>query len=88
MEILATYKAPELINAMLLYVNNQKKVEKSSIAYMVGMIDYYKGLYAENLKRAEVIELFKSVVNEKTIYTIIKSEYTAKQLLNYLTEKI
>ena len=82
--ILKDYQAPELIGAMLQYIDNRQKNDKGSIAYKVGMIDHWQGLRAQGLKRADVIALFTSLLNKRTIYQVIKSEYTATQLLNYL----
>lgn len=83
----ASYSPSELIGAMLQYVSNQKKCDKGSIAYKIGMIDHWAGLYASHSSRAEIIARFKSLLNEKTIYQVIKSEYTINQLLPYLSKK-
>jgi hypothetical protein len=86
-KILSCYSSGELIEAMLQYVANRKKNDKGDIAYKIGMIDHWQGLCSSNLKRSECIERFKSLLNEKTIYMVIQSEYTASQLLNFLPKK-
>lgn len=57
----------ELISAIMQHVNNQRKVSKFSIAYMIGMMDSQKGLYADNLKRADVVAMFERLINTDKI---------------------
>lgn len=85
--ILPDYSPEELINAMLQYVSNRKNEDKFGINYKIGMIDHWQGMYSQHLKRNEMIDRFKSLLNEQTIYKCIQSQYTENQLLKYLPKR-
>lgn len=83
-ESLKGYTEQQIINGFMAYVSNQRYNDKNSVAYFIGMIDFYAGLYAANNKRKDILETLERNLDEATIYMVIKSEYTANAVANQI----
>ena len=65
-ESLKGYTEQQIINGFMAYVSNQRYNDKHSVAYFVGMIDFYKGLYAANNKRKDILNSLELLLDEAT----------------------
>jgi hypothetical protein len=85
-ETLKGYTEQQIINGFMSFVSNQRYNDKSAVAYFVGMIDFYQGLYAANNKRKEILETLERHLDEATIYMVIRSEYVASAVANQIVK--
>ena len=57
----------ELINAILKHCKNKKKEDKYSISYMVGMMDFSRGIFAPYGTREEILISFEKLIRSPKI---------------------
>lgn len=78
----------EVIDAFYMYATNRRYNDKSSCAYFVGMIKGHNNtIYLSYNKRQEIDEVLLDALNEKTIYNVLKSEYTCNAVWNILKDR-
>lgn len=72
----------QLIEAFKIYANNQKKNDRHAVAYFIGMIDHHAGTLAtfSDAKRADILQMLFDRLDEKTIFRLIQSDYTANEI--------
>lgn len=77
----------EVRSGFLSMINNRKLVDKCGLSYFLGMINHWRGLYAEHRKREElVLELTELVQDDKNLYRCIQSEWTENRIVTQLTK--
>lgn len=69
--------------AFIAYISNRQKVDQSSLAYKIGMVDFRAGLYAQNWKRAACLNWLTELVTDwpHKLRKVVVSEYVAGQCL-------
>lgn len=72
----------QIIAEIIAEVKNQRKHDKFSIAYMLGMLDRHDGLhyYPEMYKRNLLLERFESLLNKDDNY--LKLSYGFRHIFN------
>ena len=85
---LQDYPKHKVIDAFIRFMANRRLNDKHSIAYVIGMLDHWKGViytsYLNDYKRQYLLEQLISMLNANTIDSVIKSEYVKKEVLNHI----
>lgn len=68
----------------ILYISNQRYVDKYALAYFGSMIDTYRFMYAaETRKRSDILsDLCYLIQDDDKLYRCIQSDFTKRAILN------
>lgn len=76
-----------MLQAFIKYISNQKKVDKFSLGYFIGMVDPHScaSLWPDHFKRAELLErLIELASTGDNIHRLVCSDYTLAQVAKYM----
>lgn len=83
--IYMNYSTEEIIAAYIKYISNRKKCDKYSLSYQIGMIDpNHVVSFVDHFTREELLNKLISRIDNKSIFRLINSDYTVKQVAEYL----
>lgn len=88
-EIKANYSNEIVLSAFKVYCSNQRLNDKHSLGYKIGMLNFHHvaNIFYYHFKRPELLNFLFSMVNADNIYDVVRSDYTATQLLNIINKK-
>lgn len=85
--IITNLDTSDVRRGFLSLIKNRKLVDKNGLAYFIGMVDHWRGLYAVHRKREELfLELSELVLDDKNLYRCIQSDWTRTQIINQLNK--